>query len=669
MDHDGLPPATQPLPLRDSRTSNIELLQLLFHDLALDDVEPWLPLGDPKNQHQTQLLATLADSVMKVFPRPGQGPHTWDSELGELCALSLDIQARILAKVVILYDERRTRPPEGSTRTERAWLAMVFAVLGLAHAWLVDETAGLDAADVECFRGLARRCVDVVSGMMRLLGSSLVLGDDPARPAWEAMKVCVDELVGFVADVIAALDSPTFPLEISLFTVPRIYEPRTTPEPPAITSFPVTSANGLLTSAVEAVAILVSSLASPLPSDGFLKNSRRSTARAICDVFAQLEVRSEPKILARLLDLTATWMQKRPYDSVGVSARVWRVVMRRIQSEGLSDEAVWGVVDDELVKLVVLLKVDVDLSSSPDVETVLAFCVNHGTKDSLRTALCQLLTTQIDIIPRQILQTFQNSPIDIDDAPEPLSELRRAVDARLQSDFSSSAGPRKRKRDDSSSQVLDGNGDVVMQEVPLVDSSQLAQKKASFERICSDVFGGRQDWLVGGLGSASENDEAYQERVMDELSIQLDSDRPPTTDVWATVPCLLAHPTFNARGCPLARTLSARTVSGFIDLCARFNELRPRAAYDALALALKHLRLEQAGRVVDGLVHEKILVLLENGLERPERGVRLAAGRTMTQFVAVRQTLPGEQQALTARPLAILIRLASEGKSSIQETA
>ncbi|KAG8747053.1 serine/threonine-protein kinase M1 [Ceratobasidium sp. 414] len=670
MDYDGLPPATQPLTLLDNRSNKqvLELLQILFHDLALDDVEPWLPLADPKNQHQTQLLATLADSVMKVFPRPGKGSHIWDSELGELCALSLDIQARILAKVAVLYDERRTRPPEGSARTERAWLAMVFAVLGLAHAWLADENAGLDAVDVECFQGLAGKCVDVASGMMRLLGSSLTLGDDPARPAWEAMKACVEELVKFVSDVVAALDSPAFPLEISLFTVPRIYEPNATPEPPAITSFPVTSASGLLNSAVEAVAILVSSLASPLSSDGFLKDSRRSTADAICDIFAQLEVRSEPKILARLLGLTANWMQERPYDSVGISARVWRVAMRRIQSETLPDEAHWSVVDDGLGKLIGLLKLDVDLSSSPDVETSLTFCANHGTKNSLRTALCQLLTAQIDLVPREVLQTFQNSPLGVDDAPQVLLELRRAADARLQSDLSNS-GLGKRKRDDSASQTLDGNGDVVMQEVPLVDSPELTQEKASFERICSDVFGGRQNWLVDGLGSVSESDEAYQGRVMDGLSTELDSVRPPTTDAWATVPCLLAHPTPKARGCPSVRNLSARTVSTFVDLCARFNETRPRATYGGLALALKHLRLEQAGRVVDGLVHEKILVLLENGLERPERGVRLAAGRAMTQFVAVRQTLSGEQQALTARPLAILIRLASEGKSSIQETA
>ncbi|KAG9097745.1 serine/threonine-protein kinase M1 [Ceratobasidium sp. 370] len=421
MDHDGLPPATQPLTLLDNRSNKqvLELLQILFHDLALDDVEPWLPLNDPKNEHQTQLLATLANSVMKVFPRPGQGAHTWDSELGELCALSLDIQARILAKVVVLYDERRTRPPDGSTRTERAWLAMVFAVLGLAHAWLVDESAGLGPADVECFHGLARRCVDVASGMMRLLGSSLTLGDDPARPAWEAMKACVDELVGFVADVVAALDSPTFPLEISLFTVPRIYEPSATPEPPAITSFPVTSASGLLNSAVEAVAILVSSLASPLSSDGFLKNSRRSTAHVICDVFAQLEVRSEPKILARLLNLTVSWMQKRPYDSVGISTRVWRVVMRRIQSETLPDEALWSVVDDELGKLIALLKVDVDLSISPDIETALAFCVNHGTKNSLRIlelgnclnkAPFQLLSPYFKLITPLIVDKLLTSP-------------------------------------------------------------------------------------------------------------------------------------------------------------------------------------------------------------------------------------------------------------------
>lgn len=88
------------------------------------------------------------------------------------------------------------------------------------------------------------------------------------------------------------------------------------------------------------------------------------------------------------------------------------------------------------------------------------------------------------------------------------------------------------------------------------------------------------------------------------------------------------------------------------------------------------------------LVVEKVLMLLETGLERPERTVRLAAGyvnrallcqrivltyvcssRAMTQFVAARQRLQGDEEALTARPLAILTRLVSEGKSSIQETA
>lgn len=41
----------------------------------------------------------------------------------------------------------------------------------------------------------------------------------------------------------------------------------------------------------------------------------------------------------------------------------------------------------------------------------------------------------------------------------------------------------------------------------------------------------------------------------------------------------------------------------------------------------------------------------------------------MTQFVAVRQRLPEDEETLTARPLRILTRLVSEGKSSIQETA
>lgn len=52
----------------------------------------------------------------------------------------------------------------------------------------------------------------------------------------------------------------------------------------------------------------------------------------------------------------------------------------------------------------------------------------------------------------------------------------------------------------------------------------------------------------------------------------------------------------------------------------------------------------------------------------PETDSR-AHSRAMAQFVAVRQTLVGDPHALTARPLAILVRLVSEGKSSIQETA
>lgn len=69
---------------------------------------------------------------------------------------------------------------------------------------------------------------------------------------------------------------------------------------------------------------------------------------------------------------------------------------------------------------------------------------------------------------------------------------------------------------------MDGNGDVVMQEAPQIEAPELARKKASFEQISSSVFDGRQNWLVGGLGSADESDEAYQERVMDGLSAELD---------------------------------------------------------------------------------------------------------------------------------------------------
>lgn len=206
MDYDGLPPATQPLALLDNRSTKqvIELLHALFRNLELNKVEPWYPLNHPDNQHHAQLLVTLADSIMKLFPRPGT--PNWDPEWTQLCALSLDIQGRLLGKVAMLYDEKKTRPPEGAERMEQAWLGMLFSVLGLANAWVLDESIVLDEGERECFTVLGRKCVDVAGGMMRLLGSSLTLGDDPARPAWEVMRPCVDELVRFVSGTWLDLD-------------------------------------------------------------------------------------------------------------------------------------------------------------------------------------------------------------------------------------------------------------------------------------------------------------------------------------------------------------------------------------------------------------------------------------------------------------------------------
>jgi hypothetical protein len=72
---------------------------------------------------------------------------------------------------------------------------------------------------------------------------------------------------------------------------------------------------------------------------------------------------------------------------------------------------------------------------------------------------------------------------------------------------------------------VDTGGDVVMQDAPPIVTPDSARKSASLEQICSSVFGGRRDWLIGGLGSADESDEAYEKRVMDGLSKELDSQR------------------------------------------------------------------------------------------------------------------------------------------------
>lgn len=61
-------------------------------------------------------------------------------------------------------------------------------------------------------------------------------------------------------------------------------------------------------------------------------------------------------------------------------------MMRRIQSDSSANEPAWAPVDEELGKLVEFLKVDVNMSSSPDIETALAFCASHGTKTRLRVS-------------------------------------------------------------------------------------------------------------------------------------------------------------------------------------------------------------------------------------------------------------------------------------------
>ena len=76
----------------------------------------------------------------------------------------------------------------------------------------------------------------------------------------------------------------------------------------------------------------------------------------------------------------------------------------------------------------------------------------------------------------------------------------------------------------------------------------------------------------------------------------------------------------------MSQTCTAKTISTFVELCARFNKTRGVPAYNGLALALKHLHPDFAELTMNGLILEKILALLEAGLERAERSVRLAAG-------------------------------------------
>ncbi|KAJ1308398.1 hypothetical protein OPQ81_004104 [Rhizoctonia solani] len=668
MDYDGLPAATQPLALLDNRSTKqvTELLQTLSQGLALPDDGTWLPINHPDNQHITALLVTLSDSILKCFPRPGKDP--WELEWRDLCIMSLDIQARALPKVAVLYDEKKTRPPNGFERMERAWLAMLFSDLGLANAWLLDEDSpNLDSKGLEM---ISQRCVDVSAAMLKFLGCGLMLGDDPERPAWEVLKPCLDELLKFVADVIDRVPSAVYPLEASLFTVPRLYAANSAPEPPALISFPITSSRGLLTAGISALSMLISTLSSPLSSDAFLKSHRQSTAFAICEFFTLLEVHYDPKLLIQLLSLAYTWLNERSPESTGIAARVWRLIIRRIHAEVSPNEPQWNSVDDELAKITGHIKLETTGSSWSDIEAVVKFCASSDTMSSLRMALCRLLTAQIQLLPHEALQVFQNIPVDVDDSSKVLVDLRRAVDVRAQNAHTQSTGkPGKRKRDDQPEHESDTNGDTVMQDASQVAVQSLSKKRASFECISSYLFNQRQDWLVGGLGSANENYETYEGRVLDSMMATLENKSLVSSGSWALVPCSLAHPSSMEKRCPSIRSGSAKTVSTFFELCMRFNSNQGVAAYDGLASALKHLNLEHYESVLGTLAVDKILVLLTNGLERPERSVRLAAGRAMVQFVDTRQQMPGNQEALTARSLAIINRLVLEGKGSVKETA
>ncbi|EUC67515.1 phosphatidylinositol 3- and 4-kinase, partial [Rhizoctonia solani AG-3 Rhs1AP] len=521
MDYDGLPAATQPLALLDNRSTKqvTELLQTLSQGLTLPEDGTWLPINHPDNQHISSLLVTLSNSILKCFPRPGKDP--WELEWRDLCILSLDIQARALAKVGVLYDEKKTRPPNGFERTERAWLAMLFSDMGLANAWLLDEDS--HAIDSEGLETIAQRCVGVSAAMLRFLGCGLMLGDDPERPAWEVLKPCLDELLKFVADVIDRVPSTVYPLEASLFTIPRLYAANNAPEP-ALISFPVTSSRALLTAGISALSMLVSTLSSPLSSDAFLKSHRQSTTSAICDILTLLEVRCDPKLLARLLHLASIWLGKRPSESIGITARVWRLIIRRIHTGTSPNEPQWNAVDDELAKIIGYIKLETTGSSWSDIEAVVTFCASNDTMSNLRVALCQLLTAQIQLLPHEALHAFQNIPVDVDDSSKVLLDLRRVVDARVQTTSTQvAANPGKRKRDDQSELETDVNGDTVMKDASQVSAQNLSQKQASFDYISSNVFNRRQDWLIGGLGSDNENYETYEGRVLGSVMAALEN--------------------------------------------------------------------------------------------------------------------------------------------------
>lgn len=136
------------------------------------------------------------------------------------------------------------------------------------------------------------------------------------------------------------------------------------------------------------------------------------------------------------------------------------------------------------------------------------------------------MTTQVNLLPREALQAFQDVPVDVDDSAQVLLDLRRAVDTRLQSsDAQSRAKPGKRKRDDEPDQQTDTNGDVVMKDASQITQPRLTRKRTSLEHISSTVFNQRQDWIPGGLGPENESDERFQGRVMDALLAELDSNR------------------------------------------------------------------------------------------------------------------------------------------------
>ncbi|KAF8709080.1 UVSB PI-3 kinase, MEI-41 and ESR-1, partial [Rhizoctonia solani] len=685
MDYDGLPVATQPLALLDNRSTKqvTELLQTLSQGLALPDDGTWLPINHPDNQHISSLLVTLSDSVLKGFPRPGKDP--WEFEWRDLCILSLNIQARALPKVAVLYDEKKTRPPGGYERTERAWLAMLFADLGLANAWLLDESS--QDLDSQGLNTIAQRCVDVTVAMLGFLGGGLMLGDDPERPAWEVLKPCLDELLKFIAgmyldttficwfksqqdgiDVIDRVPSAVYPLEASLFTTPRIYATNSAPEPPASISFPIASSQALLTAGISALSMLISTLSIPLSADAFLKSYRQSTAFAICEVFSLLEVHHEPKLIARLLELSFTWLEERPSESTGIAAQIWKLAIRRIHTGASPNEPHWHIVDDELAKIIGLVRLETTGSSWSDIESVIMLCASNDTMSNLRVALCQLLTAQVHLLPYEALEVFQNIPVDVDDSSQVLLDLRRAVDSRAQKTSSkATAKSGKRKRDDQTEQETDVHGDTVMRDGSQVTAKQAPQKRISFEYISSNVFDRRRDWLAGGLGPNNEDYEAFEGRVLDSLTSALENQSLAATSNWAAIPCALAHPTSMEKRCPSIRTGTAKTVSRFFELCMRFNS--NRGAYDGLASAIKHLSPDHYQVAFNVHATDKVMALLGSALERPERSVRLAAGRVIVQFVEVAQGMQRSQQDLTARPLAITNKLVLEGKGSVRETA